>query len=93
MSTEEFKSFVEQQQAELQAMRDQYQSKLAAAWAQLQQAQAQVQVQVQGHQHQAEALLEVSSLAVRLPNFWSGALELWFAQVEANFDSRSPKIT
>ena len=37
--------------------------------------------------------LEVGSVAIRLPNFWLANPSLWFAHIEANFDSRSPKIT
>ena len=36
---------------------------------------------------------EASSVAIRLPNFWSNSPELWFAQIEANFEARAPKIT
>ena len=36
---------------------------------------------------------ETNSVAIRLPNFWTNKPELWFAQIEANFEGRSPKIT
>ena len=36
---------------------------------------------------------EIGSIAIRLPNFWVANPGLWFAHTEANFDSRSPKIT
>ena len=37
--------------------------------------------------------VETNSVAIRLPNFWANKPELWFAQIEANFEARSPKIT
>ena len=37
--------------------------------------------------------LEANSIAIRLPNFWLANPGLWFAHIEENFDSRSPKIT
>ena len=37
--------------------------------------------------------MEIGSIAVRLPTFWTASPEIWFAQVEANFDNRNPKIT
>ena len=36
---------------------------------------------------------EVSSLAIKLPIFWTSEPELWFLQVEASFENRHPKIT
>ena len=36
---------------------------------------------------------ETNSVAIRLPNFWANKPELWFAQIEANFEARAPKIT
>ena len=35
----------------------------------------------------------VDSVAIRLPNFWMAEPEIWFMQVEANFENRHPKIT
>ena len=37
--------------------------------------------------------IEVGSVSQRLPTFWLSAPELWFAQMEANFENRHPKIT
>ena len=36
---------------------------------------------------------ELNLAAVRLPTFWMAEPELWFMQVEANFENRNPKIT
>ena len=36
---------------------------------------------------------EVNSTAVKLPNFWANDPELWFFQVEAVFENRTPKVT
>ena len=35
----------------------------------------------------------INLAAVRLPTFWMAEPELWFMQVEANFENRTPKIT
>ena len=70
-STEELQATMEQQQAELKAIIEQY----ASAGA------------------QPQAAPGVDSVAIRLPNFWTTSPELWFAQTEASFDNRSPKIT
>ena len=37
--------------------------------------------------------IEIGSVTPRLPTFWMTAPELWFAQTEANFENRHPKIT
>ena len=37
--------------------------------------------------------IKVGSVGARLPTFWMTAPELWFAQTEANFENRHPKIT
>ena len=36
---------------------------------------------------------EINSTAVKLPNFWANDPELWFFQVEAVFENRTPKVT
>ena len=41
----------------------------------------------------APAPVEVNSVAVKLPSFWSSDPDLWFLQVEAVFDNRTPRIT
>ena len=78
MSLDELRVVVEQQKQDFQLLREQYEAQLQA-----------VQPQV-GAEAQAP---EVGSVAVRLPTFWIASPELWFAQVEANFDNRNPKIT
>ena len=57
--------------------------------------QEQFRAMMEEYQAQQIALAgpEINSIAVRLPNFWVTSPELWFAQVEANFDTRHPKIT
>ena len=97
MLAEEFQKMMEDQQVEFQAMREANQADLATAQAAAQQAQAQLAAQ----QPLAQPLQdqdtvpppEVGSLVIRLPTFWTTSQELWFAQVEASFDTRNPKIT
>ena len=97
MSAKEFQKMMEDQQVEFQAMREAYQADLATAQAVALQAQAQLAAQqpvAQPLQDQDTAPPpEVGSLAIRLPTFWTTSPELWFAQVEASFDTRNPKIT
>ena len=76
-STEELQAIMEQQQAELKAIIEQYAAACAGA-----------------RPHgQGQAAPGVDSVAIRLPTFWTTSPELWFAQTEASFDNRSPKIT
>ena len=35
----------------------------------------------------------MGAVTARLPNFWTNTPELWFAQTEANFENRHPKVT
>ena len=97
MSAEDFQKMMEDQQVEFQAMREAYQANLATAQAAALQAQAQLEAQqpvAQPLQDQdAVPPPEIGSLAIRLPTFWTTSPELWFAQVEASFDTRNPKIT
>ena len=76
-SSEELQAIIEQQQAELKAILEQYAGPEAGAQA----------------QRQGQAAPGVYSVAIRLPSFWTSSPELWFAQTEANFDNRNPKIT
>jgi len=94
MSVDELKQLIETQQLEFQAMREAYQADLKHAQDQALQANQQLEVAVAAGGAAAGAdPVELGSIAVRLPTFWSSSPELWFAQVEANFDNRNPKIT
>jgi len=42
---------------------------------------------------QAPAPAAVASTAIKMPSFWTGNPEVWFAQVEAQFQTRNPAIT
>ena len=86
MSVEELQSMIEKQNQEFQAMREAFQADLAEARAQAAGANAPA---VAALEEQAD----VASIAIRLPNFWVASPELWFSQVEANFETRNPKIT
>ena len=37
--------------------------------------------------------VEVGSVAVKLPSFWTQAPDMWFFQIEAVFNNRQPKVT
>ena len=79
LSEERLQAIMAQQQEELKQIMQSYQAGQPAAAA------------------AAAALaaddLEVGSVAIRLPNFRLANPRLWFAHIEANFDSRNPKIT
>ena len=87
MSVKELREMIEKQQEEFQAMREAYQADLAEARQGLQ------GLQVAEDPQQAAASPEISSLAIRLPTFWSTSPALWFTQAEASFDTRNPKVT
>ena len=86
MSVEELQALIEKQNQEFQAMREAFQSDLAEARAQAAGANVPAIAAV-------EEQADVGSIAVRLPSFWIASPELWFSQVEANFETRNPKIT
>ena len=88
MSVKELQDLIDKQNAEFQAMRESYQADLAHAQQQLLVAQGQ-----QAPAAYEEISPEIGSVAIHLPSFWTTAPELWFAQVEASFDNRNPKIT
>ena len=74
LSEERLQAIMEQQQEELKQILQSYQAGQPAAAAAAASAEN----------------LEVGSVAIRLPNFWLANPNLWFAHIEANFDSRSP---
>ena len=78
---------IDKQQAEFQAMREAYQADLAEA------RQGAQGLQIAEDPQQPAAGPEISSLAIRLPTFWSTSPALWFTQAEASFDTRNPKVT
>ena len=91
MSAEDLRSQMEARERAFQVERDQLQQALAQA-----QAQAMAQVPpAAGLMDQAQpgAAVKIGSLVIRLPNFWTLLPELWFAQAEASFETRNPKVT
>ena len=90
MNAVELETILENQRREFQEMQQNFQAELQQARSALAQAQAAHPAAVPQPQGDAP---EINSLAVRLPNFWTSSPELWFAQAEANFETRNPKIT
>ena len=72
-------------------MREAFQADLQAAQARVTAAQQQLQQATGGEP--AAPVMEVGSVVIRLPTFWTAAPELWFLQTEASLETRHPKIT